>query len=146
MPYKKILLATDGSDHSRHAAAQTAALAKDMGAEVEVLSVAVVHPSYGGLHMGAAAVQGEESDAEKAAAMAASDTAAVLKEQGVEARTVVVLAMGNAAHAICQEAEDCGADLIVVGSRGLGRTATLLMGSTSQQVLHCSKVPVLAIR
>ena len=146
MPYKKILLATDGSDHALHAATQTAALAKDMGAEVEVLSVAVIHPSYGGLHMGAAAVQGEESEVEQAAAMAARDTAAVLLEQGVEARTVVVLAMSNPAHAICEEADDFGADLIVIGSRGLGRTGTLLMGSTSQQVLHCSKLPVLAVR
>jgi nucleotide-binding universal stress UspA family protein len=69
-----------------------------------------------------------------------------LKEQGVDARTTVVVAMGNPAHAICQEAEDSGADLIVIGSRGLGRTGTLLMGSTSQQVLHCAKVPVLAVR
>jgi len=146
MPYKKILLATDGSEHSRHAAAQVAQLAKDMGAEVEVLSVAVIHPAYGGLHMGATAVSGEESDAEKAARLAVTDTAAVLKEQGVEAKTVVVVAMGNPAHAICQEAEDAGADLIVIGSRGLGRTGTLLMGSTSQQVIHCSALPVLVIR
>lgn len=146
MPYKKILLATDGSDHSMHAAAQAAQLAKDLGAEVEVFSVAVILPLYGGLHIGALGAQGLEAEAERAAEMAARDTAAVLQNEGVQVKTVVSLAMGNPGAVICREAEETGADLIVLGSRGLGRTGSLIMGSVSQQVTHCSAKPVLVVR
>lgn len=146
MPYKKILLATDGSDHALHAASQVSMLAKHMDSEVEVLGIAVVHPMYGGLHVGAIGAQGLEDDAKAAAEAAVNDTAAPLKEAGLSVRTVVSMAMGNAADAICQEAEDFGADLIVIGSRGLGRPGRLLMGSVSGQVIHCSNVPVLVVR
>ena len=146
MPYKKILLATDGSDHALHAAAQTAMLAKHMQAEVEVLSVAVIHPMYGGLHLGAVGAEGMEEDAKRAAEAACNDTAEKLKAEGIPVTTVVSLAMGNPADAICREAEEFGADLIVVGSRGLGRTGSLVMGSVSSQVIHCSSVPVLVVR
>jgi nucleotide-binding universal stress UspA family protein len=146
MPYKKMLLATDGSDHALHAAAQAAQLAKDMGAEVEVLGIAVIHPVYGGMHVGAVGVSGLEQEVEQAATDAVRDTSAVLIEAGLSPKSVVTIAMGSAAGAIVQEAEDTGADLIVMGSRGLGRAGSLLVGSTSRDVLHHSKVPVLVVK
>jgi nucleotide-binding universal stress UspA family protein len=54
--------------------------------------------------------------------------------------------MGGPGHVICKEAEEYGADLIVVGCRGLGRTSSLLLGSVSQHVLHLSDKPVLVVR
>jgi len=146
MPYKKMLLATDGSDHALSAAKQAAQLAKDMGAEVEVLGIAVIHPMYGGMHMGAAGISGLEQEVEQAATDAVRDTTAVFTEAGLSPKSVVSVAMGSAAGAICQEADDIGADLIVIGSRGLGRAGSLLVGSTSRDVLHHAKVPVLVVR
>jgi nucleotide-binding universal stress UspA family protein len=146
MPYKKILVATDGSQHSRNAAVQAAALAKDLGAEVEVFSVAVVQPMYGGLHVGAVGLESMEEEAQKAAEMAVADTAQVFADHGLTPRTVVSVAMGNAAGVICQEADDWGAELIVVGSRGLGRASSLILGSVSQEVVHSSSRPVLVVR
>ena len=146
MPYKKMLLATDGSEHALRAAKQAAQLAKDMGAEVEILGVAVVHPMYGGMHMGAGGVAGLEQELEAASSEAVRDTAAIFTEAGITPKTVVSTAMGNAAGAIVQEAEETGADLIVIGSRGLGRAGSLLVGSTSRDVLHNAKVPVLVIK
>jgi nucleotide-binding universal stress UspA family protein len=146
MPYKKMLLATDGSDHALRAAEQAAQLAKDMGAEVEILGIAVIQPMYGGMHMGAAGISGLEQEVEKAATEAVTDTAAIFTAEGITPKTVVSVAMGSAATAIVQEAEETGADLIVIGSRGLGRAGSLLVGSTSRDVLHHSKIPVLVVR
>jgi nucleotide-binding universal stress UspA family protein len=146
MPYKKMLLATDGSEHALHAAEQAAQLAKDMNAEVEVLGVAVIQPMYGGMHMGAGGISGVEQEVERAATESVNDTAAIFTAAGITPKTVVSVAMGSAASAICQEADDIGADLIVIGSRGLGRAGSLLVGSTSRDVLHQSKIPVLVVR
>lgn len=54
-----------------------------------------------------------------------------------------VLVAGSASDAILEHAHD--AELIVVGSRGLGAVAGLLLGSVSKQVLHQARSPVVVI-
>jgi nucleotide-binding universal stress UspA family protein len=56
-----------------------------------------------------------------------------------------VLHDGRSVEAILEEAESAGHDLIVVGSRGRGDAASILLGSVSHQVLHRSGVPVLVV-
>lgn len=51
---------------------------------------------------------------------------------------------GQAAEILLQEAEH--ADLIVVGNRGRGGFASLLLGSVSQQVVHHAPCPVVVVR
>jgi nucleotide-binding universal stress UspA family protein len=146
MPYKRILLATDGSVHSRNAAKQAAVLAQAMAAEVEVLAVAVLHPVYGGMQIGAVGPETAGEDVEHGAELAATDTAALLREAGVEPKSVVICVVGGAAAAIVDEAKEIGADVIVMGSRGLGGAGSLILGSTSVQVLHMTDLPVLVVR
>lgn len=57
----------------------------------------------------------------------------------------VVSATGDAAQAVISAAEKANADLIVVGRRGLGTVAELLLGSVSQKILHRSHTSVLAV-
>ena len=56
------------------------------------------------------------------------------------------LATGDPAEAICAYAEEIGARLITVGTRGHGTVASLLLGSVSQAVMRHAPCPVLVVR
>lgn len=140
MQYRKILLATDGSDHALKAAVQAAEIAIACGlADVEILGVAVEYAPLKGRNPFMRAMEIEAERAVEA-------TAQVVAEHGVKPTKVVKLATGNAGHTICEEAQVIGADLIVMGSRGHGAAAALFAGSTSLHVVHCSSIPVLLVR
>lgn len=140
MPYNKILVATDGSDHALKAAGQAAEVAAACQvSEVEVLGVAVEYAPLKGRNPFMQAMQVE-------AERAVDETARVLEERGIQASKVVKAVVGNAGQAICEEAKLIGADLIVMGSRGHGAAAAVFTGSTSLHVVQCSGVPVLVVR
>lgn len=140
MKYQKILLATDGSDHSLKAAAQAAGIATACGlAEMTILGVAVEYAPLKGRNP---FMQAMQSEAEKAVDAAA----AIIAERGLTAEKRVTPSTGNAGHVICETAEEIGADLIVMGTRGHGPAVSLLAGSTSMYVVHRAKVPVLLVR
>ena len=69
--------------------------------------------------------------------LGAIDTAGLA--QGIESHVVA----GAPARALLDMAKD--ADMVVVGSRGLGGFAGLLLGSVSQQVAHHATCPVVII-
>jgi nucleotide-binding universal stress UspA family protein len=139
VPYSKLLVATDGSDHSLKAAAHAAELAKVCRlVEVEVFSVAVEYSPLKGRNPFMQAMQDEAQRAVEA-------TMQVFADAGVLATSVVKLATGNAGREICAEADAIGADMIIMGSRGLGAAATALAGSTSNYVVHCAGKPVLVV-
>ena len=53
--------------------------------------------------------------------------------------------LGNPAEVVVEEAEEEHYDLVVMGSRGLGKIKGIFMGSVSQQVVQECKCPVLVI-
>ena len=53
--------------------------------------------------------------------------------------------LGGPAHSIDEIADEVGADLIVVGTRGHSPVAGLLLGSVTQRLLHIASQPILAI-
>jgi len=66
-----------------------------------------------------------------------------LREAGVKYRPV--FKDGRAASVIAEVADDADADVVLVGRRGRGGMAELLLGSVSHElVLHCKR-PVLVI-
>jgi nucleotide-binding universal stress UspA family protein len=69
---------------------------------------------------------------------------AVAEKSGTKIETVI--AEGDAASGITGYAQKGGFDLIVVGSRGLGRFKEMVLGSTSSKVLQHAKCPVLVVK
>ena len=67
-----------------------------------------------------------------------------LRRRGLDTETVV--ARGRAAEVLLAEAEDLPADLIVVGNRGLGTAASVLLGSVSATLVDHAECPVLVAR
>jgi nucleotide-binding universal stress UspA family protein len=78
----------------------------------------------------------------EAAESIANEAAEVARAAGIE--TEVVVAHAQPADALVDTAE--GASLLVVGSRGHGGFAGLLLGSVGQQTAHHASCPVAIIR
>lgn len=80
----------------------------------------------------------------------ASDTATqgaeLARQLGAEAEPYPVADDVDAAETIAAEAERRDAAAIVIGSRGLGRVKSRLMGSTSQGLLRHTRRPVIVVR
>jgi nucleotide-binding universal stress UspA family protein len=81
-------------------------------------------------------------DERRDAAKATLDEAVEPLRNGVPIEEVLV--EGSAAKALLRASED--ADLLVVGSRGLGGFRRLLLGSVSTQLAHHSRCPVVIVR
>lgn len=133
----KILVAYDGSESAHRALDQAAELAHN-GASVSVISVAELLPQFG--RAGAMLVPEEDQERrhERAEAMTA------LAEKGIEA--TVVERKGEAASMIIDEAEKEGADVIVMGTRGLNAAERWLLGSVSSRVVQHAPCNVLVVR
>jgi nucleotide-binding universal stress UspA family protein len=70
----------------------------------------------------------------------------VEQEGGKVAEKHLRIAERHRAQQIVQVAEDIGAGLIVMGSRGLGGVRRALMGSVSDSVVRHAHCPVLVVR
>ncbi len=69
-----------------------------------------------------------------------------LRDAGFEPGAAgTLVARGQAALVIPEEAQRTGADLILMGSRGAGAARRLLLGSTASVVLRSAAVPVLVV-
>jgi nucleotide-binding universal stress UspA family protein len=132
-PPRRLLLAFDDSSHSRRAARVAVDLACATGAEIEVLTVA--RPI-----LAADAVVLDTADSSRRL----EQLVAGLRREVVASGCVKVSTRGRAAT-IAQSAEEAGADLIVMGTRGLSRIAGAVIGSVSHEVIHLSNRQVLLV-
>ena len=136
---RNILIATDGSDGGRAAVATGLELAEAAGAEVTVLYV------RGPIEiLGEPFYQRKLSGQLKAARSVVNAALATASERGVPARGEI--AEGDPAKVILQLAESRDADLVVVGSRGLGQVSGALLGSVSRAVVHGANRAVVVIK
>ncbi len=136
----KILLATDGSEHSVAAVDETVRQRSPNDCEVRVISVIepIAYPSDG---MTANVYEEIEKIASERATLAVEKAVAELRagDQNHKLKITTGILSGSPKGVIIEEAEAFGADLIVVGSHGHGMVERLLLGSVSQAVaLHAT--------
>lgn len=139
--FDKILLAVDGSEHALHAARTAAELARTMNAQEFRIVVAYDFiPPYLGEPNMQYAIDARMDEAKEVLETAVKEVGKLPCEVATE------LIEGSAAQAIIEVAETRGSNIIVMGSRGLGTLAGLLLGSASQKVVAHAPCPVLIIR
>ncbi len=145
--FKHILLATDGSAASDHAATLAVGLARTHGAKLTALYVADPYPYIGVGEINPMGYQAYSAAAQQLASQAHSKVDTLCKQGGavvaLQARLVEDVA---AASGIVQTAKDEGADLIVMGSHGRSGIARLMLGSVATKVVAESPIPVLVSR
>jgi nucleotide-binding universal stress UspA family protein len=146
--YKRILIATDGSDLSKKAVDHALALADLTGAEVVALTVVPRYPQTyfeGGVTLATEEVTRIEQQwqAEAMQTLTAVKSAGQLLEVRVKPMTVKA---DLVAEAIIDTAKQQKCDLIVMASHGRRGFSRLLLGSETQQVLTHSHTPVLVLR
>jgi nucleotide-binding universal stress UspA family protein len=148
----KVLLATDGSKEAQLAARTAADLAQKTGSELHVVHVFGIAPVGPPVYPEATDLQGEALEEEAEERISEQRAREVLEAEVGKVRsaggTVVEahLIEGRIAPEIVALAEQIGAGLIVVGSRGHGGIRRALMGSVSDAVVRHAHCPVLVVR
>jgi nucleotide-binding universal stress UspA family protein len=140
----RVLLAIDGSAPSEAARNLAASLRWPEGTSIAI--VAVVEPLAVVLAEPASYEIAADNDRAVSAALGArlADAAAALEAPGRIVETM--LAEGRPASVIVEKAREFRADLIIVGSRGLGRLRSMVLGSVSAEVVDHAPCPVLVAR
>ena len=134
---KQILVATDGSENSRAALEEAVELAAAADAKLTIVYVRHGPLPVLGDPVYQRSLSAELGHANEVLAIAAG----LARTAGVEAEGEVL--EGDPAKRIVELARARDAELIVVGSRGLGALSGTLLGSVSRDVLHHADRPVL---
>jgi nucleotide-binding universal stress UspA family protein len=142
--YKRILIATDGSDKSMKAAEEGMELAKGLGAQVIALNVVNEVVIASAVRQLGADRKEVEAKLEKAGEKAVDALKAMGAKLGVTVDTIVRI--GAPANTVIDTAGAEKADLIVMGSHGESGASKLLIGSVVQKVLYWATIPVLVVR
>lgn len=119
--YRRIVIATDGSKTADRAAKRGYALARALGATVDLVFVG--HPETGDLIL--------------------DDT---ISDYGAGVETIPIQLRGDPVQLILEAATTSDADLIVVGNKGMTRTRVLLGSSVPGGVIKDARVDVLLCR
>lgn len=142
----RVVVGVDGSENARMAVrwAATEAGLRQMRLDlVSAWDIPIYSYAFAG---GVAGVQQgnllEESKEHADRELATAKREARAEAAGVEIETIA--AQGQPADVLLEAAK--GADLLVVGSRGLGGFRGLLLGSVSQQCAHHARCPIVIVR
>jgi nucleotide-binding universal stress UspA family protein len=141
-----VLLAYDGSAGASQAAALAEAIEWPSNSVLRVVSVIepILLPIAGPWDRGSTLAPELDVAITASADEAMREVVERLRATGTSVAGVVL--RGRAASAIINDAHDFGADLVIVGSRGHGPIATLLLGSVSSEVVDNASCPVMVAR
>lgn len=144
----RILVATDGSEHSEKVVKEALPLAEAINAEVTVMTAVgeyVFSPRV--------SIQFSEDNwarikeqLKEEAEEIVEKAAKAFREKGLTVTTETVISRQSPADAICEVATRGEYNLVVLGSRGLRGIKQAFLGSVSNKVAHCSGVNVLIVK
>jgi nucleotide-binding universal stress UspA family protein len=140
----KLLIAVDGSDHSRRAIDAAARLA----AQVQEVQVLILNVGDGAVFYGEMApldYDALEHARQQLQRQLLDEAEAHARASGLQ-HVSTLAALGVTATEIARVAEEQGVDQIVMGTHGKGALGSLFLGSTAQRVVHLSTVPVLLVK
>ena len=144
MSFRKILIATDGSELASHAVAK--GLAKKIAAETVIVTVT---PPWSSVVSGetttAYSHEAYLKDAEQHAEQLLSPIVAKARDSGLTCESAHVKEQ-FASDGILQTAKDRGCDLIVMASHGRRGLSRFFLGSQTDQVLVQTEIAVLVVR
>jgi len=144
-----ILLATDGSKEAQLAFASAADLSEKTGSELHVVYVGhiplVAYESPGATTLDPDLLGRMQEGAEQEARTMLEELVQRVGKTGGEVAGVHAR-LGRPDAQIVGVADELGAGLIVLGSRGLGPLRRALMGSVSDSVVSHAHCPVLVVR
>jgi nucleotide-binding universal stress UspA family protein len=135
---RTVLLATDLTPASDAATRQAISMAESLGARLLVVNVI----DKGGPVSPLATVRVDQQRAVREGPLLAIIDRA--RARGVEA--AFLLWTGEAGQGIVAAAEAEGADMVIVGTRGMDRAGRFLLGSVSDYVVYHSACPVMVAR
>jgi nucleotide-binding universal stress UspA family protein len=144
--YRRIVVGTDGSDTAKIAVEHAARLASTVGASF--LAVTAYDPNPPGLDRDREAAPDDLKWRITASGLAddhAQDAVRLARQTGVKEARAVSQA-GTPAEALLDVAEERGADLIVVGSKGMTSPGRFLLGSVPNAVSHHAPCDVMIVR
>ncbi|MBW1917742.1 MAG: universal stress protein [Deltaproteobacteria bacterium] len=143
--YRKILVATDGSEHARRAVERAACLARYTQGQVTLVTVLRLPTSYL-LALGSSIGMGSEPWAalQRASERILEADLIFLLKQGITAARE--MKVGNPAHEVLRLAREGRFDLIIVGRRGRGLTESYFLGSVSDRISHEAPCDVLIVQ
>jgi nucleotide-binding universal stress UspA family protein len=144
--FRSIVVGTDGSGTARQAVREAIELAAALGAAIELVSA---YEPVAGQRLREEAREAPRE--EQWMINAREDVEATLREAAEEAEAAGVAVRtyareGDAADAILDVAEERGADLIVVGNKGMTGAKRFLLGSVPNRVSHHAPCSVMIVR
>ena len=139
---ERIVVGVDGSEPSEKALRWAADEARLRGATLDV--VLAWEPMMVGAYPYGGTPAFDPAELEAGAKERLASAMADLDTSGLVAPPNELLRCGSPSSVLIELSKD--ADLVVVGSRGRGGFAGLLLGSVSQQVLHHAHCPVALVR
>ncbi|MEZ5292978.1 MAG: universal stress protein [Vicinamibacterales bacterium] len=134
-----ILCPVDFSPDAERALRHAVALAGSAGARLTLLTV------NDPILVTALKVTGRQDALRRQIQEALQDTLARVPTPAPPVVPAIDVATGSPATEILEAVTRVEADLVVIGTRGLGRAGQLLFGSTTERVLHAASVPVLVV-
>lgn len=144
--FSRIVVGTDGSETASEAVSQAVSLAKLSGAQLDIVS------AYEPVSSRRVANEARDAPADvqyeigprEDVNLVLDAAAAAAKKEGLDVQTHPV--EGNPGDAILEVAEKTGADLIVVGNKGMTGARRFLLGSVPNNVSHHAPCSVIIVR